>query len=413
MMKTLLQRSLLLVAVAAASGGGGYWWAQHQMPLPPPTLKDERKILYWYDPMVPAQHFDQGGKSPFMDMQLVPKYADEGGEAAGVKIDAGVRQNLGIRLVKVEQLNLATPIDSVAGVKFNERDVAIIQARSAGFVERVYGHAPGDMLAVGAPLADVLVPEWAAAQTEFLALTRSGEPALLSAARERLRLTGMPPALIDRVEKSGQVHAVTAISTPIAGVIQSLEVRAGMTLSAGMTLARVNGLSTVWLEAAVPEALAAQVHADQLGEARFAAYPGEVFTGKVIAILPETNVESRTLRVRLALANATGRFKPGMYAQLRLSTATAAPALFVATEAVIRSGARNLVIAALASGRFQPVEVEIGREVSGKTEIRKGLAAGDQVVASGQFLIDSEASLAGAVTRLGGEAPADQAGTRP
>ncbi|GAB3266026.1 efflux RND transporter periplasmic adaptor subunit [Chitinimonas naiadis] len=403
----------LLVAVAAASATGGYWWAQRgtvsNIPAKTNSSGGERKPLYWYDPMVPAQHFDKGGKSPFMDMQLVPKYADEGGEAAGVKIDAGVRQNLGIRLVKVEQVSLAQTITAVGSIAFNERDVAVVQARAGGFVERVYGRAPGDVVVAGAPLADVLVPDWAAAQTEFLALARSGDKALLEAGRQRLRLTGMPAGLIASVEQTGQVHAVTTITTPIAGVIQSLDVHAGMTLSTGMTLAKVNGLATVWLEAAVPEAQAGLVSVAQTVQAQFAAYPGETFQGKVIAVLPEANAESRTLRLRVEMANPRGRFKPGMFAQLQLTAGDPKPALFVPSEAVIRTGKRNVVIVALDGGRFQPVEIELGQESAGKTEIRQGLSVGQQVVASGQFLIDSEASLSGVVARMGGTADTDNA----
>lgn len=402
----------LLVALAGASAAGGYWWAQRSTVSSVPAMASsgsERKPLYWYDPMVPAQHFDKGGKSPFMDMQLVPKYADEGGEASGVKIDAGVRQNLGIRLAKVEQASLPQAITAVGSIAFNERDVAVVQARAGGFVERVYGRAPGDVVVAGAPLVDVLVPDWAGAQTEFLALARSGDKALLEAGRQRLRLTGMPARLIATVEQSGQVHAVTTITTPIAGVIQSLDVRAGMTLSAGMMLAKVNGLATVWLEAAVPEAQAGSVNVAQMVQAQFAAYPGETFQGKVIAVLPEANAESRTLRLRVEMANPKGRFKPGMFAQLQLTAGDSKPALFVPSEAVIRTGKRNVVIAALDGGRFQPLEVELGQESAGKTEIRRGLSTGQQVVASGQFLIDSEASLSGVVARMSGMAGTDDA----
>ncbi|GAB3245169.1 efflux RND transporter periplasmic adaptor subunit [Chitinimonas naiadis] len=405
----------IALAIAAVSAAGGYWLAQQRLtgqatdlPAGRAATTPERKVLYWYDPMVPNQHFDKGGKSPFMDMQLVPKYADEGGEVAGVKIAAGIQQNLGIRLAKVEQASLAQPINAVASVQFNERDVAVVQARSGGFVERVHGRAPGDVVAAGAPLADVLVPEWTAAQTEFLALTRSGDPSLREAAHQRLRLTGMPEGLIAQVEKTGKVHAITTITTPIAGVIQTLEVRAGMTLSSGMTLAKINGLASVWLEAAVPEAQAGQIDVTQTAAVRFTAYPGEAFKGKVVAVLPEANAESRTLRVRVEMANPKGRFKPGMFAQLQLAAGEPKPALMVPSEAVIRTGKRNVVIAALDGGRFQPVAVELGEEAAGKTEIRSGLAVGQQVVASGQFLIDSEASLSGVLARMGSAASGEK-----
>lgn len=405
----------LVVAVALASGGGGYWLAQHDQSnhtaKPAATAagatKDGRKVLYWYDPMVPNQHFDKPGKSPFMDMQLVPKYADEGGETAGVKIDPGVVQNLGIRLATVESKVLTDAIDAVATVGFNERDVAVVQARSAGFVQRVYARAPGDVIPAGAPIADLLVPEWAGAQQEYLAMLKTGDKALANAARERLRLTGMPESLIERVERTGIPHSVVTISTPVGGVIQELDVRSGMTVSMGMTLAKINGLGTVWLEAAIPEAQAGRVRTGQPLEAQLTAYPGEAFKGKVIAVLPQTNTDSRTLRVRIELSNRDGRLKPGMFAQVRLEAGTGKPAIVVPSEAIIRTGTRTVVLVAADGGHYQPVEVQIGQESGGKTVVLKGLEAGQKVVASGQFLIDSEASLKGVLTRLeGGSASA-------
>jgi Cu(I)/Ag(I) efflux system membrane fusion protein len=198
------------------------------------------------------------------------------------------------------------------------------------------------------------------------------------------------------------VHAVTTLGAPNPPELQTLEVRVGMTLAAGQTLAKLNGLAAVWLEAAVPEAQATFLAVGQPASAQFAAFPGERFAGKVAALLPEVNADSRTLRLRVELANPKGRLRPGMFAQLHLDAGTAVPALWLPSEAVIRTGRRNLVIAALDGGRFLPVEVQLGRDSDGKTEVRQGLAAGQQVVASGQFLIDSEASLSGVLARLGG-----------
>jgi len=192
---------------------------------------------------------------------------------------------------------------------------------------------------------------------------------------------------------------VTIVS-PLGGVIQSLDIRAGMNVAAGAPLARINGLNTVWLEAAVPEMQAGLLSAGMSVQARFAAYPTKKFEGKVIAVLPDTNPESHTLRVRVELANPQLRFKPGMFAQLRLEGTQHETALVIPSAAVIRSGTRNLVIVALEGNRFQPVEVAIGRDIGERTTILKGLTAGQQVVTSGQFLIDSEASLNGVIARM-------------
>jgi Cu(I)/Ag(I) efflux system membrane fusion protein len=418
------QRSLMTLATVAllfagVGTGAGYWLAAHRagtegtaaMADPAANAAEGRKALYWYDPMVPNQHFDKPGKSPFMDMQLVAKYADEGGDAASIKIDPGVAQNLGLRLAKVERGTLAAPVVAVGSVQWNERQVAVVQARTTGFVERVYGRAPGDVIARGASLADLLVPDWAGAQTEFLALRSSGDAGLTQAARERLKLLGMPAELIAQVESTGQVHPLYTVTAPIPGVIQTLDVRAGMSLAAGMPLAKINGIDPVWLEAAVPEALAGKVGVGSTVSASLAAYPGLGLTGKVIAVLPEANPESRTVRVRIELANHDGRLRAGMFAQINLTANNGAQALLVPSEAVIRTGTRNVVLLSLDGGRFQPVEVKLGQEAEGKIVVLDGLREGQSVVASGQFLIDSEASLKGVLARLsegGGVSPAAQ-----
>jgi Cu(I)/Ag(I) efflux system membrane fusion protein len=289
-------------------------------------------------------------------------------------------------------------LDATGVLDFNQRQVAIVQARAAGFVQRVYARAPGDVVAAGAPIADLLVPSWGGAQAEYLAVRQSGGPALEAAARQRLRLLGMPDSLIEAVARDGRARTVVTVTTPQGGAIQTLDVRQGMTVNMGQTLAQVSGLGSVWLNAAVPEVMGGQVKVGQAATADLAAFPGEVFTGRVTAILPATQVDSHTLQVRVELPNPAGRLHPGMFATVHL-TGAAHPALFVPSEAVIRTGKRALVMVASDGGRFQPVEVQIGREDADRTEILAGLGEGQKVVASGQFLIDSEASLAGVQAR--------------
>ncbi len=398
-------------AIALIAGGAGYGLAHLRSARPPAATAappEGRKALYWYDPMVPAQHFAAPGKSPFMDMQLVPRYADEaggGGQAAGVRIDPATVQSLGVRLASVQRGEFAQSLDAAGVLDFNQREVAIVQARAAGFVQRVYARAPGDVVNAGAPIADLLMPAWGGAQAEYLAVRGGGSRALEAAARQRLRLLGMPDGLIAAVARDGRSRTVVTVSTPVGGAIQTLDVRQGMTVSMGQTLAQVSGLGSVWLNAAVPEAMAGQVRVGQAGRAELAAFPGETFTGRVTAILPTTQPDSRTLTVRIELSNRGGRLRPGMFATVHLGGG-AHPALFVPSEAVIRTGKRAIVMVAGDGGRFQPVEVQLGREDGDRTEILAGLSEGQRVVASGQFLIDSEASLAGVQARPLGSAPA-------
>lgn len=393
--------SVTLAGVTALIGAGaGYWLASSDDQVSEPVasaVESDAQVLYWYDPMVPQHRFEKPGKSPFMDMDLVPRYVNEGGDVATISIDAGITQNLGIRLATVSRGQLVNVTEAVGVLEYNARDVALVQARAGGFVERVYRHAPGDVLDKGAALADLLIPEWSAAQEEYLALRRIGEPALLAAARQRLRLAGMPASTISQLERSGKVNASITISTPIGGVLQELDVREGMTLAAGAPLARINGLDSVWLEVAVPEAQSQGIRVGQRATARLPALPGQLIEGEITAVLPEANAASRTLRVRVELPNPDGLLRPGLTAQASLAGGDDASVLLIPGEAVIRTGRRSLVMLAEPGGRYRPVEVETGRESGSQTVILRGLEEGQQVVASGQFLLDSEASLRGIV----------------
>ena len=337
-----------------------------------------------------------------MGMKTVPRYADSCGDTAGgtpgVTIDPALAQNFGMRVVAVTRGSLSQSVTATGVVEFNQRDVAVLQARAAGFVQRVYARAPGDVVAPGAPIADLLVPEWGGAQSEYLAVRRTGDSALIHASRQRLALLGMSPGMIASVERSGRVQKNITITTPTGGVIRTLGVRNGMTVAAGQTLAEVNGLGTVWINASVPEAQSSQVRIGNLARVTFAAFPGEPLSGKITAILPEAEGASRTVSVRIELPNRGGRLRPGMFAQIALG-GEARYGLLVPSEAVIRTGTRNLVMLAGKNGHYSPAEVRIGSDANGQTEILAGLVEGERIVASGQFLIDSEASLSGVTAR--------------
>jgi Cu(I)/Ag(I) efflux system membrane fusion protein len=370
--------------------------------------KTGKKVLYWHDPMVPGQKFDKPGKSPFMDMQLVPVYAESGSDEAAVAISPRMQQNLGVRTAEVKSGSLTSTVEAVGSVAYNERDVAVVQARSNGFLERLHVRAPLDPVRKGQPLAELYVPDWVAAQEEYLSAKRIGAQSdskslagLADAARQRMRLAGMSDAQIAAVEAGGKVQARFTITAPIAGVIGELTAREGMTVMAGAPLFRINGLSTVWVNAEVPEVSAAQVRPGNPVEARTPAVSGAVFKGKVSAILPEVNPATRTIKARIELANPGGQLVPGMFATVSFAPAARKDVLLVPTEAVIQTGKRSVVVVAQGDGKFAPVDVEVGVDSNGQTEIRKGLQAGQKVVVSGQFLVDSEANLKASTTRMG------------
>ncbi|MEQ1617657.1 MAG: efflux RND transporter periplasmic adaptor subunit [Terricaulis sp.] len=393
----LIASGVAIVALAAATGG--YWaGTRHSGANAAATAESGQRVLYWYDPMVPSQHFDAPGKSPFMDMQLVPGYADDAPSEAGVRIDPGVAQNLGVRLAAVESASVTRSVTAAGIISFNDRNVAVVQARTGGFVERAHRRAVGDVVQAGAPIIDIRVPEWAAAQAEYLAVRSIGGD-VAEAARRRLTMLGMPASLIDRIERDGAPSPVFTVTAPITGAITALDVRQGMTIMAGAPLATISGISPIWLIVSVPQGDAGAARAGGRATATLPAYPGESFSGRIESVLPAADAATRTIEVRIALANREGRLRPGMTAEVRIEDPDARPALLVPTEAVIRTGTRTMVIVANDNG-YAPTEVQLGRQSGDNIEIRSGLSQGQRVVASGQFLIDSEASLSGALERL-------------
>ena len=370
-----------------------------------------QKILYYHDPMVPASKFDTPGKSPFMDMMMSPVYADGDGDQGKVTVSPRVQQNLGVRTAQVVEGLLSPQVSAVGNIAFNERDQVIVQARATGYVEKLHVRATLDRVRKGQPLAELYVPDWIAAQEEYLSVRRmqgSDLASLVDAARQRMRQVGMSDEQIHRVEAGGTTQPRITLAAPLDGVVVELMAREGMTVMAGTTLFRINGLSTVWANAEVPESQSALLRTGATVSARSPAAPGDSFEGKVQAILPEVNASTRTVKARMELANPKGRLVPGMFVQMQFTDMRAEKSLLVPTEAVIQTGKRTVVMLAEENGRFRPVDVEAGIESGGQTDIRRGLQAGQRVVVSSQFLIDSEASLRGVEARLNG-APASPA----
>ncbi|MCE3602834.1 efflux RND transporter periplasmic adaptor subunit [Massilia sp. P8910] len=369
--------------------------------------QSSKQPLYWHDPMVPGQKFDKPGKSPFMDMPLVPVYGSDTDDGQ-VSVSPRVQQNLGVRTALVTSGKISGGLSAVGSVAYNERDVALVQARSNGFIERLYVRAPLDPVRKGQPLAELYVPDWIAAQEEFLAVRAMQGPGvatLVDGARQRMRLAGMTEEQVRLVASSGNVHSRLTLTAPRSGVITELGAREGMTVTAGTQLFRVNGLDTVWVNAEVPESVAAKVHPGDVVQAQASALPGRVFKGTVAALVPEVNASTRTLKARIELTNPDRQLMPGMFATLTFAAAGGADVLLVPSEAIIQTGTRSVVLLAQDGGKFMPVDVELGSESNGQTEVRTGLVSGQRIVVSGQFLIDSEASLKGTANRMGGTLP--------
>ena len=363
-----------------------------------------KAVKYWYDPMVPERRFDKPGKSPFMDMQLVPKYTNAGsdGEEGGVAISSQTRQNLGIRLAQVESKRFGESFSAIGRIEPDQRRFYDVQTRIPGFVERLLVRAVGDSVSKGQKVAEIYAPELLAAQQEYLALRQlssvDGDGVLRDASRNRLKLLGMSRGEIAAITMSGKSRTRFGVYAPASGVLTELGVREGGQLMAGSSLIQIADLSQVWLIAEVPERDVARLKLGVAVDVQLQSFPGEVLKGKVDHLHPTLVDASRTLRVRIELPNKGNRLHPGMYANVEFS-GQAREALSVPTESVIATGTRKVVIVKSETG-YRPVEVTTGQERDRYTEVLNGLAEGEEVVVSGQFLIDSEASLSGVLTRL-------------
>jgi Cu(I)/Ag(I) efflux system membrane fusion protein len=382
--------------------------------------------------MRPTQHFDKSGKSPFMDMQLVPKCAaavapaqpvapkyaaDPTGSAAApagtIVIDSRVVQNLGVRLGRVEQGSFARVVDTVGLVALDEHRIEAIQVRQPGWVEELDVRAVGDSVRRGQRLAGVYAPDLLATQQELLIARNSGDPQLIEAAARRLALFGLSASQIARIEKTSHAERRVYYYAPFDGYVMDLGARQGAAVEPGTMLFQLADLQSVWVNAEVPEAQAAWIKAGDPAVAEVPALPGVHFEGRVDFLYPELTPTTRTLKVRVVVRNPNRLLRPGMFAAVHLRGTTQDLVLTVPTEAVIMTGTRSVVILADDATHFRPALVRVGAEHGGRSEILEGLSVGQNVVASGQFLIDSEASLRGAFDNLAGSNETEDTNAKP
>lgn len=417
MKNNIALKALVLTLAGAGLTFGGYWvGSTHQQdkgsaPVSQQAAEGDntdpktgRKVLYWHDPMVPGQKFDKPGKSPFMDMELVPVYADEAGSDGGIQVSPTLQQNLGIRYATVRREDTRDAFEFVGTTQFDESVAEVVQSRVTGYIERLHARAPMQPIKRGEPVATLFVPDWIAPQEEYLALKRSGNDALASAARDRMRALSVPENLVAQLERTGKVQRNLTLVSPVSGVVTELPVRDGAMVSPGMTVVKVAALSKVWLVAEIPEGQANAVRPGMKVEASFAGNRDRKYFGQVREILPGVSATTRTVQARLELDNRDGSLTPGMLMRVRVVAEKAVPRLVVPTEAVITSGKRSVVLVASETDSIQPVVVTTGRDMGDNTEILHGLTEGQKVVASGQFLIDSEARLKSVLPKFAGQA---------
>lgn len=416
-----MNRALITVVVLVMAGMlllAGFLLGRHRLPpsfspSSQPASGRGKTVLYWYDPMVPAQHFDQPGLSP-MGMRMVPRYAGEAASSKVVRIDPATVQNLGLRTAAVERRVLPSALRVPGTITWDLRRATTLSARTDGVVNTLYVRAPFTAIKAGEPVASLLAPQWKSAIAEYEALAQgqsSDAKALRGAARQRLATLGLSAADVQTANRNADGSII--LHAPATGVVTDLEIRQGQRVSAGQTLMTINGLSTVWVEAALPQAVAGAVRNGTPVTVTVDAQPGREFRGTVETLLPDVDAATRTQRARIVLANPDGALSPGMFATVNLAPAEGRPVPVIPDEAIVTTGHATRVIVALGDGGFRPVAVRTGRSSGGYTEVLSGLTGSERVVTSGQFLIDSEANLSGALGRMANQPAAPSSANPP
>jgi len=352
------------------------------------------KPLYWVAPMDPDYRKDGPGKSP-MGMDLVPVYAqDVARQTPGtVVIAPNVMHNLGVRTAEVQRGVFEPEIRTVGHVTFDEFQLLHIHPRVEGWIETLLVKAEGDPVTAGEPLFELYSPTLVNAQEELLLALNRNNPALVNAALERLDALEVPASAVEAVRRTRKVSQTINVYAPQTGVVQTLSVREGMYVSPGMNVMTIGPLDHVWVVGELYERQALLVKQGDAISLSLDYLPGREWQSIVDYVYPSLNEATRTVRVRAVLQNPDGALKPGMFGALRLRSAqTSAPTLLIPREALIRTGAQNRVVLVLADGQFKSVEVRPGRIGRTQAEILSGLKAGDRIVSSAQFLIDSESS---------------------
>jgi Cu(I)/Ag(I) efflux system membrane fusion protein len=337
-----------------------------------------------------------------------PAATDSGrAERASVHLSDEQARAIGVRFTVVERGPLARVVRTVGQVVPAEPGLAEITTKIDGFVEELFVDATGVTVRRGQPLLTLYSPMLVAAQEELLAARRLGTAvdstdqeawrnaqALVEAARRRLAYWDISPDQIERVERTGEVTKTLALKAPVNGVVLEKMVVVGQSVMPGMRLYRIVDLATVWIEGAVFEQDLALVSVGAPVRAELAAYPGRAFDGRVSFVWPTVDEQSRTARVRVAFANSRGLLKPGMYATLFFEAIVGSDVLQLPAEAVVMTGERNLVFVVGPDGALAPREIVLGVRAGGRFQVLSGLAQGERIVASANFLVDAESRLA-------------------
>ncbi|MFQ5534537.1 MAG: efflux RND transporter periplasmic adaptor subunit [Sphingomonadales bacterium] len=406
------KRSVIAAALLMVGIGAGYGLSQWSGDAQDQRQDQgrEKKILYWVAPMDPNYRSDQPGKSP-MGMDLIPVH--EGGLPGGddksvLRISPAVINNIGVRTARVSRDTLSRAIETVGFIAPDDDKTSHVHVRVDGWIERLLVKTEGERVRKGDLIFEMYSPTLVNAEAEYLQALRIGRKGLTDAAAERLAALGMTGAQIDTLTASRKVERLTEVRAPQDGYVTKLSVGEGMFIEPGTTVFSLADLSSIWVMVDIFEDQAGWVEEGQSAVMTLPFVPGRTWQGAVDYVYPTVRPESRTVRVRLAFANADQTLKPNMYAEVQLSAAPRGNLLNIPREALIRTGRSERVILALDDGRFRPAKVVSGIESGDRIEILSGLREGERIVTSGQFLLDSEASLAGTFLRMGAGGETEQ-----
>jgi RND family efflux transporter MFP subunit len=429
--------AIALAAAVAAALGAGYWLGSQRsgqattsvMQAPPngTAAKRERKILFYRNPMglpdtSPVPKKDQ------MGMDYIPIYEGEEGNdrnaARQVKISSEKIQLLGVRSEAVALRRLSRSIHAVGRIEIDERLSHTVAPKFEGWIDRLYVNTTGQEVKRGQPLMDVYSPDLVSAQNEYF-IARQGEAGMKHASPEaqesmkqlaeaslaRLDNWDISAGQLQNLSKSSNARRTLTFRSPVNGIVIEKKAIQGMRFMPGDALYQIADLSSVWILADVSEQDIGLVQPGQSASAKLSSYPGKTFSAKASYVYPTLNPQTRSVPVRLELANPGGLLKPGMYADVELSAPAGGKVLTIPTSAVIYSGKGQTVLVELAPGRFEPRPVKLGMQGGDYVEVLEGLAEGEKVVVSANFLIDSESNLKAAFSGMSGTGA--QPGTAP
>ncbi len=369
----------------------------------------ERKILYWYDPMHPIYKSDKPGKAPDCGMELVPKYADnQPAESApgSVTIGADKQQQIGVRTAEVKRESLVREVRTTGEVVADESRIAHIHVKVTGFLDKVFVNYAGQSVRKGQPLFTLYSPDLVATEQEYLIAKRGekamggsqfaevaeGAQSLVRSARERLKLWDISDAQIDKLDKTGEVTRTLTIYSPISGVVMDRKAFPQTSVNPDLELYTLSDLSSVWVNADVYEYEAPFIKVGQRAEMQLSYYPGKTWSGRISFIYPAVDPATHTMKVRIDLANPGMQLKPQMFADVTLKV-DYGNQIVVPQEAVLDSGKEQQIFVVHENGSFEPRKITMGAKIDGKVVVLAGLKAGETVVTSGNFLLDSESKM--------------------